>query len=234
MTATYSRASAPTGRRGEVHARIGRVGAMSGVLAVTLWVTAGVMLDRNEANVLGDSNTAGAAQIAAYLQSQSTTIYLGTILFGLGAAAFLWFLAILRERLASSPGGLATWAFASGGVAVATTFGFFALRLAATMALDTRPAGISDEAVEALYVGMDGYFVMTWFALGGFYLATGLASLRVKALPTWLGWATVALGVISLLVWIAWISEFLLPPWVALVTLDLIRDGRGMKAAYAQ
>jgi hypothetical protein len=71
---------------------------------------------------------------------------------------------------------------------------------------------------------MDGYFVMTWFALGGFYPAIGLVSLRVRVLPTWLGWATVGIGVISLVVWIAWIAEFLLPLWVALVTACLIRD----------
>ena len=235
MTMARSLVSSPTGRRSNVHGRaIGRLGSLSGVLAVALWLTAGVMLDRNEARVLGDSDTASAAQIAAYLRSESTTIYVGTILFGLGAVAFLWFLGIVRERLTRAGEGLATWAFASGGVAVATTFGFFALRLGATMALDTRRAGISDQAVEALYVGMDGYFVMTWFALGSFYLATGLASLRLRALPTWLGWATVALGVISLVVWTAWIAEFLLPVWVVLVTAYLLPKNAHPPAANAR
>lgn len=200
-----------------------RIGALSGVLAVALWIAAALLLDHNEASVLGDSNKASGTQIAAYLHDAAATIYLGTILFGIGTAAFLWFLATLRDRLAPSPGGLATWAFASGVVAVATASGFFAMRLGATMALDTRPDGISDQAVEALYVGMDGFFVMTWFALGGFYLATGLASLRIGALPTWLGWTTVALGVIALVVWIAWIAEFLLPLWVAMVAACLLR-----------
>ena len=202
---------------------IARVGPMSGVLAVALWIAAAVLLDHNEASALGDSDKASAAQIAAYLHDEAATIYLGTILFGIGSVAFLWFLATLRERLAPAPGGLPTWAFASGAVAIATTSGFFAMRLGATMALDARPDGISDQAVEALYVGMDGFFVMTWFALGGFYLATGVASLRIGALPTWLSWTTVALGVIALVVWIAWIAEFLLPLWVAMVTASLVR-----------
>jgi hypothetical protein len=203
---------------------IARVGATSGVLAVALWIAAAVLLDHNEATVLGDSDKASAAQVAAYLHDEATTIYLGTILFGIGTVAFLWFLATLRDGLARSAGGLATWAFASGVVAIATTSAFFAMRLGATMALDARPDGISDQAVEALYVGMDGFFVMTWFALGGFYLATGLASLRTGALPRWLSWTTVALGVVALVVWIAWIAEFLLPVWVAMVTACLVRQ----------
>jgi len=129
------------------------------VLAVALWIAAAVLLDHNEASVLGDSDKASAAQIAAYLDGEAAKIYLGTSLFGLGTVAFLRFLATLRERLAPSPRSLATWAFASGVVAVATTSGFFAMRLGATMALDARPGAVSDEAVEALCVGMDGFFV---------------------------------------------------------------------------
>jgi hypothetical protein len=206
--------------------RVERWAPLSGVAAVVLWVVAVVMLDTNEASVLGDGDAASAARIAAYLKSETATIYLGTTLFAIGSIAFVWFLGLLRERLAAAGDGTAPWAFASGVLLIAMLFGFFALRLAAASALDMRSTGSSDSAVEALFVGMDGFFVMAWFPLGGFYLATGLAALQTRALPRWLGWTTIALGILSLIVWIGWVAEFLLVPWVLLVSALLVRDRR--------
>ena len=129
------------------------------MLAVALWIAAAVLLDHNEASVLGDSDKASAAQIAAYLHGEAATIYLGTSLFGLGTVA----LPAVPRHPARTPRAISTQsrhvAFASGVVAVATTSGFFAMRLGETMALDARPGAVSDEAVEALCVGMDGCFV---------------------------------------------------------------------------
>ena len=68
---------------------------------------------------------------------------------------------------------------------------------------------------------MDGFFVMAWFPLGGFLLATGLAGLRTGALPRWLAWATLGLGVLALVVWTGWIAEFLIVPWILAVTAVL-------------
>lgn len=204
--------------------RVERLAPLTGVLAMVMWVAAVELLDHSEASGLGDSSAASAAQIATYVKGATSTIYLGTILFGIGALAFIWFLAIVRERLAGLRGGVGSWSFGSGLLAVATMFGFFAVRLATAMALGASGERISDQAVEALYRGTDGFYIMALFALGGFLLATGLGSLRCHLLPTWLCWCTIALGVVSLVPWIGWIAEFLLPVWVLVVSVLFIRS----------
>src|SRR4051794_40425848 len=89
------------GRRGSLASmvRLTRWASYSGVAAVVLWVAAVVLLDSNESSVLGDSDAASAAQVAAYLKSEASVIYLGTTLFAIGSVAFVWFAGLLRDRL---------------------------------------------------------------------------------------------------------------------------------------
>jgi hypothetical protein len=223
-----SRVDPISAQKHERFATVERFAPLSGLLAMVLWVIAVQMLDRSESSRLGDSSTANASQITDYLKHATSTIYLGTILFGVGAVAFIWFLSIVRERLTDLRGGFGSWAFASGLLAVATMFGFFAVRLAAAMALESDGARISDQAVEALYRGTDGFFIMALFALGGFFLATGIGSLGSRALPAWFAWLTIVLGAVSLVPWVGWVAEFLLPVWVLVVCIYFVRSDPAM------
>jgi hypothetical protein len=69
---------------------------------------------------------------------------------------------------------------------------------------------------------------MALFALGGFFLATGIGFLGSRVLPAWFAWLTIALGVVSLVPWVGWVAEFLLPVWVLVVCIYFVRSDPAM------
>jgi hypothetical protein len=76
-----------------------------------------------------------------------------------------------------------------------------------------------------------GYFdAVTWLLLsagtGAFLLATGIASLQSRAMPTWLSIVTVILGIVGLLGPGAIVFYFLAPVWFIGATIALNRSAK--------
>jgi hypothetical protein len=63
--------------------------------------------------------------------------------------------------------------------------------------------------------------------LAGFLLAVGLAAVRLRVLPAWLGWISLVLGVVALVPPIGWaVVVFAFPLWIVGVAAFLWRDGK--------
>jgi hypothetical protein len=124
----------------------------------------------------------------AHRHGALTSDYLWAVAF----AFFLVFAASLRGRLrAAAPADVATTAFLlSAGVTTAGATVYFGL----DAALATSPGSLTPSAAQALNV-----LALTMFlplAAGGltFGLAAGVAILRSRTLPRWLGWSAVLVG----------------------------------------
>lgn len=211
--------------------RLERLAPLTGIVAVAFWVLAVVVLE-----AIGDTpdDSAPATEIRAYFDEEQGTIFAGSVLFGVGTAFFLWFLGSLRAALREAegpPGRLSAIAFGAGVGMQTLLLAFIAPTLAGAAALDYLDRDLSPEAAEALFVIGDGFLIMSFLLALPFLAATGIAVARTRVLPAWLGWVTLALGIVMVTP-VSWIFFFLgLPLWTLLVSVLLYLRGRAPAAA---
>jgi len=79
--------------------RAERFAPLMGVLAVVLWVVAEILIFDG-----APGDKAPGTEIAAWFDDESTRILVAMLIFGLGASAFIWFLASLAARLRAAEG----------------------------------------------------------------------------------------------------------------------------------
>lgn len=136
---------------------------------------------------------ASSQEIVSYFSDEGK-LTVATILLGLGAVLFLFFAGFLRSvlRSAEAPDGWLSAVAFGGGVAVSIGMLIFAgLSFTLIDAVDTLdPAAV--QAINAL--SFDLFFPLA----GGIVtllVAASLSSLQTKALPAWLAWAGLVIGV---------------------------------------
>ena len=125
---------------------------------------------------------------------------------------FMWFAATLRSVLRAAEEGPARLSSLSlAGAAIAAT-GLLSL-LSITFATADTAGDVPGEVTHALTVLSGGFFVPMAAGYAIFLLAAGLLAVRTGALPAWLGWAAIVIGVlcvtpigfIALLVGLLWV-----------------------------
>jgi hypothetical protein len=141
------------------------------------------------------SETAGAGAVLAYYRDHATQLRVGSFVLVVAAVLLLLFAGGLREALRVSDDRfgehLATVAF--GGAVVAAiglaTFAMSANALADAGDLGSRPVALALNLVD------NSNFFPVMIGLATLFLATGIAGLSGAALPRWLVWASIVLGV---------------------------------------
>jgi hypothetical protein len=198
-----------------------RYAPLAGVVAVILWVISIFVVESADA----PDEDAGAQEIAAYFESDGGTLLAGAFIFMVGTAVFIWFLASLRARLYWVEGGagrITSIVFGSGLVVAAMSMGLMAPQAAGGLMAEETNAPIDPGAAQAFEALGDGFFVAAEATVFVFFIAVALAALRTRALPVWLGWASLVLGIVALVPWIGWaVYIWGLPLWVLVVSIWL-------------
>jgi hypothetical protein len=203
-----------------------RPAALSGIVAVILWVIAVVI---EEASSLpGESPD----EILDWFQEKSNTILVGSFLFLLGCLFFLIFVGALRARLVRAEGEnafLAAIAFGAGLVATALLLLIPGPNIAGALAEDE----LTPEAAQALTVVDDAFFVGAELAAALLLVATGLVILRHGALPRWVAWVSFLFALWLLIPPIGWAGLLVgVPLWtIAVSVLMWMRPGGEPAAA---
>lgn len=164
------------------------------------------------------------------------TVELGLEMGALGMVAFLWFMAVIRRRLADREDQFHATVFLGSGIAfviLATTAAVCAA--APTLVVHFGSEESLSDSTLALAHGL-------WFGLWGiaasrfagvFMAATSTLGLRFGALPTWLARTGFALGaLLGITGAFAGPLDFLFPAWLALVSITLLFS-RGDRSARA-
>ncbi len=141
-----------------------------------------------------DATEESAQQVAQHYIDNDDEVFIGSILVGLGGLLMLYFGGWLRRLLrdAEGPTGiLSAVAFAgtivfATGVAVVATLG---------VALADSADDIDPVAMQALNAFSWNYFIPFAMGISALLFATGLSVIRHGALPAWLGWVALVLGV---------------------------------------
>lgn len=194
---------------------------LAGAAAVVLWVI-GFLIGGPDSP---DFQNATGQEWLTYITGDEGRILTSRLLFLLGVFLFLVFLGTLRARLAAAEGEPAHWTAVAFGSGIATAVLLIANAtpiLAAAVAADA----LEPPAAQALGVAEIGFFVGAEIAGAVLLVAAGLLAIRTGILPAWLGWASLVVALLLLILPIGWAALLIgFPLWVLVVSILLWRSG---------
>lgn len=163
--------------------------------------------------------------------SNRLTVEFGLSLGALGMVAFLWFMAVIRRRLAEREDQFYATVFLGSGIVFAILATTAAVCAAApTLIVHFGGEESLNDSTVALAHGL-------WFGLWGiaasrfagvFMMVTSTLGLRFGALPGWLARVGQVLGLLLAITGaFAGPLDFLFPAWLALVSITLLFSRRG-------
>jgi hypothetical protein len=174
-----------------------------------------------------DLNASGQ-EVLAFYQAHHSAAMASDAFGALGVVFFFGFAAALRSFLRGHEGGegLATLAF---GGAIALGIGG-ALFSSIDWSLADARNSLTPDAARALHVLAQDIFWPFSVGVCVFGIANGLAILATNALPRWLGWVALVLGVVGItpLSFPAFIAFML---WSLIVAVLIYRQGEPVPAA---
>lgn len=164
---------------------------LTGVVFVALLVATNVLL--GSAPESSDS----AAKVIAFYQAHRTKIETSSYLTVLSLFFGLFFYACLRDYLGRGTAGKRLAATAFGGAVLFAAGGGLAAGL--QFALADVPSKLSPAAAQALNLLENdlSVFVLT-AGVAVLMMASGIAILRTRLLPLWLGWTAIVIAVVGL------------------------------------
>ena len=161
----------------------------------------------------------GAEVIAHYNKHHSAHL-IGDLAGGVGVVFFLFFISSLRSFFRDKEGadGLSRTAFA-GGILIAVGGALFT---SVDVALIDARHDITPQAAQALNVLNNDIFFPFEIGLVVFALCTGLAIIASGALPKWLGWVMVVIGVVAFTP-VGFFGFFVILVWSVIVAILIYR-----------
>jgi hypothetical protein len=205
-----------TERSTSVSSKWERWSTLTGALAVPFWV-AGVILISTKA-----TGSKGPKILEAYRDNHNAILLAG-LFWSLGVLLFIWFLATLRSHYLAAEGGdgrLTSLVF--GGGMAASVLAMLIPVLDEAGALDYKDLDAS--GASALHHATDAFFIATEYTLSIVFFASAILALRYAALPKWLGWLSLLIGIVLLIGPIGWAALlFATPVWTLIVSVLLWR-----------
>lgn len=169
------------------------------------------------------SEKASPVKIVNYYSAHKTSVIAGVFAVAVAALAFSFFLSALRRALAANNTD-------SGYVSEATLIGG-AIYLGGLLLMDVLNVSLIDAAhhhhqaaAQTLNALANDDWVPVVVGLSIVTLSAGIAGLRGRTLPRWLGWASIVLGILAVSGPIGGIAFLLAPVWTVAVAIVLIRQ----------
>jgi hypothetical protein len=203
--------------------------SVAGIAFAVLFTAAMVLL---RSSPVGNSANADLASV--FSSGGDLSMVIGGLYLGpFSGIAFLWFVAVIRDQIGEREDRFfATVFFGSGLLFVALLFA--ALAVASTPAIAVRylelPAPTPDEARLIRSLAYALLFGFATRAAAVFLFSTATLGLRTRAFPRWFALTGYGAGLLLLLV----VSIFdwvvvLLPAWVAVISVSILRRERALR-----
>ena len=169
------------------------------------------------------------AKIAAFYKGESDSVLASQSLYLLAGFFLLWFVAGLRSGLERADGAgspLAAVALIGGAAGTALMIGGAAIGAVGGLRADEQ-GSIDPQTAAALYdIGNVMFGLAAPMAWAAAVLATAMVALRSSALPSWLGWVSILMGIALLIPPINFFSIIVMGLWIIAVAILLyIRSG---------
>jgi hypothetical protein len=210
------------------HTGLARWAGLGGI-AYVVAVIIGVVLVSD-----GPDGDAPPAEVIAWYSDSGNRdkLFIAWVIFMVGLFAFLWFIASLRNAVASldDTGILAQIVGIGGGIYVALA----AAGLSLSVAIDTMNDDTYKHTVYPgiIHAGEDAFWLIYtggFIGMSALIIATSIALLRARAVRPWLGWLSVAAGIISIAAIVA-IPQIVAGLWLIVVSFLLFRARIGAQA----
>ena len=202
-----------------------RFAPLAGVLFVLLVIAAVI--------VGGESPSADDSlqTVIEYFDGDRDSALAASIILSIAVVPFLWFAGLLRSVLAAAEGPPTRLASTAWGGAVVLAVGITLLAGFTFVAADT--VGDVPPAVTQTYsVAQADLFFPVMVGATVFLLASGLAIVRSAALPAWLGWAAVVLGIAAITFSpAAFFAILLMLVWIVVSSVMLFQRGADTRPA---
>jgi hypothetical protein len=166
-------------------------GPLVGILFCAVFAAAVILLGEGQ-----DATKKTAQEVVDYYTQHTDQHAVGAIMAGLGAALFLFFAGWWRSvlRRAEGEGGFLA-AVSFGGAIVFASAAAIGATLHFTL-VDTAD-NIDPIAVQALNAIDYEFYIPFVVGVGVFILASGISVVRHGALPKWLGWIAILIGIVA-------------------------------------
>ena len=193
-----------------------RLGVLGGIYAV-LFVIANIFLGEP------GSGTAGAT-VVKYYHDHQTTETAGVFVVAFAVVALTFFLASLRRTLSATDEGRYLANVVTVGGAVYAT-GLMIMTGLTVALVDAANNNLPGTAQTLNLLSSDMWLpVVLGLALLG--LGTGVSALRSATLPKWLGWVSVAFGLLALAGPAGGIAFLIAPAWALVIGIVIMRSPR--------
>ena len=204
----------------QAHGKTPRAAAMAGILFSGLMIS-GLLLFRL-------SVRADPLETGAWLKTSSGTVALALNLVPFAGIAFLWFIAVLCDRLGELEDRFfATVFFGSGLLFLAMLFASAAVAGGFIIAYAARPEGLLESGTFT-FARAATYEIMNLYAVkmaAVFMISLSTLAIRTGVIARWTALLGYTFALILLLSgrYIEWIL-FLFPLWVVLISVDILVD----------
>jgi hypothetical protein len=192
--------------------RIGGLGIVYSLLCVGAFILFG-----------SDPSTgASGASVIKYYHSHRASVTAAVFVIAVAAVVLTFFLSSLRRTLSRTDEGrlLASIVTAGGAVYISGLLLMDALNIAL---IDSAHYGMSTTA-QTLNVLSNDAWVPVVVGISILTLGTGVAALRTRALPRWLAWASVVLGIMAVSGPLGAIAFLGVPLWTLATGIVLLRS----------
>jgi hypothetical protein len=195
--------------------RLERLAPLTGVVFGVIFTAA----------VFGSGDTpdadAGAAKVVKYWTDNDTQQIVWSIAGVVATVFFIWFAGTLRSRLLEAEGGTGRLASTMYAGAVLFAAGLLAA-LGITFTVADTAGDLTPAATQALSALSSDFFFPLVGGVSLLYLPTAVATLRTGALPRWLGWVSLVMGLVAFTP-VGWVPFLLVGIWTIVVSVILYR-----------
>jgi hypothetical protein len=215
-------------RKDTTMARSDRISALvTAVLAVGLWLV-GLVVSQGTTSNLSDKAT--DRQVLDWIQGNKNPVIMGCWLFMIGCVAFIWFVGVLRARLAAAEGGTHTLTNIAFGGGIATAVLGIGTQSDAASAINA--SDITPATAGALHHVGDLFFMGAELSLIAMLAAVTVLAFRTAVVPRWWGIVGAVIAVVLLIGPIGWAALiFGLPIWTLGTAVLVFRGPKQARAA---
>ena len=175
-----------------------------------------------------DAN-AGPAKVLKYWTDHDGQQIAWSIAGVVATVFFIWFAGTLRSRLIEAEGGTGRLAATAYAGAVLFAAGLLAA-LGINFTVADTAGDLTPAATQALSALSSDFFFPLVGGVALLYLPTAVATLRCGALPRWLGWVSLVMGLVAFTP-VGWVPFLLTGVWTIVVSVILYRGQAPVAAA---
>jgi hypothetical protein len=170
----------------------------------------------------GPSTSASGASVVKYYHSHRVAETAGVFVVAAALVAFAFFLSSLRRALGRTIEGRQLTSIVTIGGAIYAT-GMLLMSALVVALVDTGHYALNG-AAQTLNVLSSDLWVPVVVGISILALGTGVAAIRTRALPRWLSWASIVLGVLAVSGPLGGIAFLVMPVWALATGIVLFRS----------